>query len=49
MSKYWFEEAKLNDLLRVEGPSGSFFLRESQFENIIFLATGTGSLQLKQY
>ena len=25
MSQYWFEEAKTNDLLRVEGPLGSFF------------------------
>ena len=47
MSKYWFEEAKLNDLLRVEGPSGSFFLRKSKFENIIFLATGTGVAPIK--
>lgn len=47
MSKYWFEEAKLNDLLRVEGPLGSFFLRESECENIIFLATGTGIAPIK--
>lgn len=42
MSNYWFEEAKVNDLLRIEGPIGSFFLRDSEVENIIFLATGTG-------
>ena len=42
MSHYWFNEAKLNDLLRIEGPLGTFFLRESKCENIIFLATGTG-------
>jgi len=47
MSKYWFEEAKINDLLRVEGPLGSFFLRESQCENIVFLATGTGVAPIK--
>tara|TARA_R110000787_G_scaffold35490_1_gene91129 strand:- start:5133 stop:6128 length:996 start_codon:yes stop_codon:yes gene_type:complete len=47
MSKYWFEEAKLNDLLRVEGPLGSFFLRESKFNHIIFLATGTGIAPIK--
>nr|WP_298994257.1 FAD-binding oxidoreductase [uncultured Polaribacter sp.] len=47
MSKYWFEEAKVNDLLRVEGPLGSFFLRESKYENIIFLATGTGIAPIK--
>ena len=42
MSKYWFDEAKENDLLRVEGPLGSFFLRETEMENIVFIATGTG-------
>jgi len=47
MSKYWFEEAKINDLLRIEGPLGSFFLRESQCENIVFLATGTGVAPIK--
>lgn len=47
MSKYLFEEAKLNDLLRIEGPLGSFFLRESECENIVFLATGTGIAPVK--
>lgn len=47
MSKYWFEEAKINDLLRVEGPLGSFFLRESKCKNIVFLATGTGIAPIK--
>ena len=47
MSKYLFEEAQVNDLLRIEGPLGSFFLRESQCENIIFLATGTGIAPIK--
>lgn len=42
MSRYWFEEARINDLLRIEGPIGSFFLRETEIENIVFLATGTG-------
>ena len=42
MSKYVFGEAKENDLLRVEGPFGSFFLRENSLQNLIFLATGTG-------
>ena len=30
MSNYWFNEAKENDLLRIEGPIGSFFLRKSE-------------------
>jgi CDP-4-dehydro-6-deoxyglucose reductase len=47
MSKYWFEEAKQNDLLRMEGPLGTFFLRESNKTNIIFLATGTGIAPIK--
>ena len=47
MSNYWFNEAKENDLLRIEGPIGSFFLRESEVENIVFLATGTGVAPIK--
>lgn len=47
MSKYWFEESKVNDLLRVEGPLGSFFVRESDCNDIIFLATGTGVAPVK--
>ena len=47
MSKYWFEEAKVNDLLRIEGPLGSFYLREAQCENIVFLASGTGIAPIK--
>ncbi len=42
MSKYLFDEAKENDLLRIEGPKGSFFLRGTILDNLIFLATGTG-------
>ena len=48
MSDYWFNEAEINDLLRVEGPLGSFFLRKDQKkENLIFLATGTGIATIK--
>jgi CDP-4-dehydro-6-deoxyglucose reductase len=46
MSNYWFEQAKANDLLRVEGPKGTFFLRDAQ-KPIIFLATGTGIAPIK--
>ena len=42
MSRYWFEEAKVNDLLRFEGPLGSFFLRDNDAKQLAFLATGTG-------
>lgn len=40
-SHYWFEKAQKNDLLRLEGPKGTFFLRDSSVQ-LIFLATGTG-------
>jgi CDP-4-dehydro-6-deoxyglucose reductase, E3 len=40
-SHYWFNKAKLNDLLRIEGPKGTFFLRDKA-KPLVFLATGTG-------
>jgi CDP-4-dehydro-6-deoxyglucose reductase, E3 len=40
-SHYWFNKAKLNDLLRIEGPKGTFFLRD-RAKPLVFLATGTG-------
>jgi CDP-4-dehydro-6-deoxyglucose reductase len=36
MSQYWFTRAKSNDLLRLEGPLGTFSLREKEVRNIIF-------------
>ena len=42
MSRYWFDEAKANDLLRLEGPLGTFCLRQSQASQLLLLATGTG-------
>lgn len=42
MSRYWFEEAKENDLLRLEGPLGTFCLRRTQASQLVLLATGTG-------
>jgi len=47
MSEYFFKEAKINDLLRLEGPIGTFFLRDSCSKNIVFLATGTGVAPIK--
>jgi CDP-4-dehydro-6-deoxyglucose reductase len=47
MSNYWFNEANVNDLLRIEGPFGSFIYRESEADNIIFLTTGTGIAPVK--
>ncbi len=42
MSRYWFDEAKVNDLLRIEGPLGTFHLRAPHPPHLVFLATGTG-------
>jgi len=47
LSNYWFSEAKENDLLRLEGPLGTFFYRKSKLKDIIFLATGTGIAPVK--
>ncbi len=47
LSGYWFERARANDLLRIEGPFGTFFLREAPPRNILFLATGTGIAPVK--
>lgn len=42
MSAYWFGEAKVNDLLRIHGPVGTFCLRHDPETTVVFLATGTG-------
>ena len=47
LSSYWFEKAKLNDLLRLNGPLGTFFLRSIKAQDVIFLATGTGIAPIK--
>ena len=47
MSRYWFEEAKANDLLRLNGPLGTFFLRDVSGQDLVFLATGTGIAPIK--
>ncbi|ALO46419.1 2Fe-2S iron-sulfur cluster-binding protein [Pseudohongiella spirulinae] len=47
MSQYWFEEAKTDDLLRFEGPLGTFSLRESSKSHLVMLATGTGIAPIK--
>ncbi|MEH6347743.1 MAG: FAD-binding oxidoreductase [Bermanella sp.] len=40
-SQYLFEDARINDLLRLEGPKGTFYIRDKE-EHIVFLVTGTG-------
>lgn len=42
MSDYWFNAANENDLLRFEGPLGTFCLRDTSATNLVLLATGTG-------
>jgi CDP-4-dehydro-6-deoxyglucose reductase, E3 len=38
---------KVRDILRVEGPHGSFFLRDESEKPIVFLASGTGFAPIK--
>lgn len=47
MSQYWFEAARVDDLLRLEGPLGTFCMRENRSSNVVFLATGTGIAPVK--
>lgn len=44
---YVFEKMKEKELLRIEGPLGSFFLREDSDRPIIFIAGGTGFAPIK--
>ena len=46
-SKYFFQDEMVNDLLRIEGPKGTFFLRNLNKEHIILLATGIGIAPVK--
>lgn len=46
MSDYWFSQAQENDLLRIEGPKGTFVLRDVE-KPVVFLATGTGIAPVK--
>lgn len=47
MSQYWFDQAKTQDLLRLNGPLGTFFLRDATGLDLVFLATGTGMAPVK--
>ena len=42
-----FNEMKERDILRIEGPFGSFFLREDSTKPLILLASGTGFAPIK--
>lgn len=41
-SNYLFNEAKINDLLRIEGPKGTYILPKNIPPNLVFISTGTG-------
>lgn len=47
MSHFWFSQAKVNDLLRLHGPLGTFFLRDVSQLHLILMATGTGIAPIK--
>lgn len=51
MSDMLFHDLKVNQLMRIEGPKGTFFVREENSEKstkpIIFLAGGTGIAPIK--
>ena len=47
MSQYWFDQAECDHLLRLNGPLGTFFLRDVAGLDLVFLATGTGFAPVK--
>lgn len=47
MSTILFSQVKENDLLRVEGPLGTFSYRDDGEQNVILMATGTGIAPIK--
>lgn len=46
-TEYVFKTMKEKDILRFEGPLGSFFLQEDSAKPIVFLASGTGFAPVK--
>jgi len=42
LSQYWFDDAKVNDLVRIKGPRGTFILKEPLASHTVLVATGTG-------
>jgi CDP-4-dehydro-6-deoxyglucose reductase, E3 len=46
-SRYVFDTLKEKDILRFEGPLGTFYLREDNVKPIILLASGTGFAPIK--
>lgn len=46
-TEHVFGKMKERDILRIEGPFGSFFLREDSDKPIVFVASGTGFAPIK--
>jgi len=46
-SRYVFETLKEKDILRIEGPFGTFFLREESTKPVVLVASGTGFAPIK--
>lgn len=46
-TEHVFGKMKERDILRIEGPFGSFFLREESEKPIVFVASGTGFAPIK--
>lgn len=47
MSEHIFNKSVVNDIMRFEGPFGTFSLRDDSSKNIVFMATGTGIAPIK--
>lgn len=47
MSSKIFKPISSNQLMQIEGPKGTFFLRGRQVKTVVFLATGTGFAPVK--
>jgi len=46
-TEHVFTKMKARDILRLEGPLGSFFLREDSAKPVVFVASGTGFAPIK--
>jgi CDP-4-dehydro-6-deoxyglucose reductase len=46
-SRYVFDKLKEKDIIRIEGPFGTFFLREDSTKPVILVASGTGFAPIK--
>lgn len=47
MSEFWGREARVGSLLRLNGPLGTFLLKDVRGKDVVFMATGTGIAGVK--